>query len=177
MNRFFKCALCFILTFAVLLPMCACEDDQPHPEDEIIEYILTEEPLSLDPQIASDYSSVMLIRNLFEGLVRESADGSIVGGNAESFVETVDSSRRLGATLRMVRVRAEAVLADEAGRGKDLLPVSVFILPVHGDIRRRFVHADSGNHEKLSGFPGRGQCSDPIRRIGFFLVCREKAVR
>ncbi len=93
MNRFFKCALCFILTFAVLLPMCACEDDQPHPEDEIIEYILTEEPLSLDPQIASDYSSVMLIRNLFEGLVRESADGSIVGGNAESWDISDDGTK------------------------------------------------------------------------------------
>lgn len=74
-----------VLAAAVLGAFSGCEDDVPHPENQIIEYKLTAEPLSLDPQIAEDSASVILIKNLFEGLVRENAGGELVSGAAKSW--------------------------------------------------------------------------------------------
>ena len=61
-----------------------------HPESQIIEYTLSTEPLTLDPQIASDSSSIMLIKNLFEGLVREDPEGKPCPGIANSWDISAD---------------------------------------------------------------------------------------
>lgn len=79
-----KRLLALLLAGIMLLGFSGCGEDEPHPEAEIIEYTLQSEPVTLDPQIADDYSGIILVRNLFEGLVRESGDG-IVGGMAESW--------------------------------------------------------------------------------------------
>ena len=68
-----------------LIFQTACRDDAPHPENEIISFTLSDDPLTLDPQIADDYSSYMLIANLFEGLVRTDENGDIKSGIAESW--------------------------------------------------------------------------------------------
>lgn len=74
-----------LILLITVLSLGGCEQDAPHPEDEIISFILESDPLTLDPQIADDYSSAMLIANLFEGLVRCDADGNISPGIAESW--------------------------------------------------------------------------------------------
>lgn len=79
-NRFLIIMLCLL---TVLLS--ACSENTPHPEDEILNFTLESDPLSLDPQIANDYSSVMVIKNVFEGLVREDADGNIKSGIAKDW--------------------------------------------------------------------------------------------
>ena len=84
--------ICIAAAVAMMLSMTACGDDEPHPEAQIIEFTLTSEPLTLDPQIASDYSSVMLVKNLFEGLVREDENGGFTGGIAESWDTSDDGT-------------------------------------------------------------------------------------
>lgn len=85
MKNTLKRTASLLLICALFFTLFGCEKDEPHPENEIIEYTLASEPLSLDPQIAADYSSVLLITNLFEGLVREASDGSIKPGAARSW--------------------------------------------------------------------------------------------
>ncbi len=75
----------FVLSISILLSASACKKDEPHPEEEIITFMLNSDPVTLDPQIASDHSSHMLIANLFEGLVRIGKDGNIISGIAESW--------------------------------------------------------------------------------------------
>lgn len=81
-NRIILCVLCIaVLSFGI----SGCSENTPRPEDEILSFTLSADPLTLDPQIASDYSSTMLITNLFEGLVRVDANGEIKEGMAESW--------------------------------------------------------------------------------------------
>ncbi len=77
--------VCLVLLTLCLILSTACRDDTPHPENEIISFVLSDDPLTLDPQIADDYSSYMLIANLFEGLVRIDGNGEIKSGIAESW--------------------------------------------------------------------------------------------
>lgn len=93
MKDLIKRAAALILAASLFITLPGCGHDEPHPEDEIIEYNLTAEPLSLDPQIAADYSSVLLITNLFEGLVREGADGNIKPGVAKSWDISEDGEK------------------------------------------------------------------------------------
>ncbi len=81
-----KIKRCLIILLCLLTVLfSACTDSTPHPEDEILNFTLTSDPLTLDPQIATDYSSVMVINNTFEGLVREASDGSIKSGIAKDW--------------------------------------------------------------------------------------------
>ena len=77
--------ICLVMLTVCLIFQTACRDDAPHPENEIISFTLSDDPLTLDPQIADDYSSYMLIANLFEGLVRTDENGDIKSGIAESW--------------------------------------------------------------------------------------------
>lgn len=75
---------------SLIFTATSCRSDTPHPEEEIISFTLSADPVTLDPQIADDYSSYMLISNLFEGLVRTDADGNIKSGMAESWDISAD---------------------------------------------------------------------------------------
>ena len=75
----------FLLIMSLMFTAAACRSDTPHPEEEIISFTLSADPATLDPQIADDYSSYMLITNLFEGLVRTDSDGNIKSGMAKSW--------------------------------------------------------------------------------------------
>ena len=89
-NNIFKRLGAMLIVVSLIFSSASCTRDEPHPEDEIIEFTLTAEPQTLDPQIANDYASIMLIKNLFEGLVRENADGEIVSGAADSWESSAD---------------------------------------------------------------------------------------
>lgn len=73
-----------------MLSLCGCRSDENHPEEEIISYTISSDPMTLDPQIAQDHSSLMLITNLFEGLVRCDENGKIKNGMAESYTVSAD---------------------------------------------------------------------------------------
>ncbi len=75
----------FLLILSLIFTATSCRNNTPHPEEEIISFTLSADPVTLDPQIADDYSSYMLITNLFEGLVRTDSEGNIKNGMAESW--------------------------------------------------------------------------------------------
>ena len=53
--------------------------------DAIIYFELLEKPQTLDPQTASSDSELLIARNIYEGLMRETAEGKIIGGISESY--------------------------------------------------------------------------------------------
>lgn len=79
-KNFFPLLLCILL-----LSMTACSNETAAPQNEILSFYLNSDPITLDPQIVSDYSGTMLVTNLFEGLVRQDSDGNILPGMAESW--------------------------------------------------------------------------------------------
>ncbi len=97
----------------IMLALSACEKDTPHPEDEIIEYTLNSEPLSLDPQIANDNPSVMIIKNIFEGLVREDSNGNIVPGNAEKWEISENGTKYVFHLYETYWSNGDTVTADD----------------------------------------------------------------
>ncbi|MBQ8794632.1 MAG: hypothetical protein IJZ63_07845, partial [Clostridia bacterium] len=48
--------------------------------DAYIYFELLEKPQSLDPQIASSDSELLIARNIYEGLLRSDSEGNIVNG-------------------------------------------------------------------------------------------------
>ena len=85
MKKIGKKFFLLLLILSLIFTATSCRSDTPHPEEEIISFTLSSDPATLDPQIADDYSSYMLISNLFEGLVRTDSDGGIKSGMAESW--------------------------------------------------------------------------------------------
>lgn len=71
--------LCAALSASVLT-LSGCERDDG--SDYAFSYSLTAEPKNLDPQVASDNNSLMVIKNTFEGLMRIDADGNLINGVA-----------------------------------------------------------------------------------------------
>lgn len=67
--RFIKIFLAGFLVLSLMLFMCGCSDDGVKSE-LIIKYNIESEPITLDPQIANDSSSRLVILNIFEGLMR-----------------------------------------------------------------------------------------------------------
>ncbi|MEE1026280.1 MAG: peptide ABC transporter substrate-binding protein [Acutalibacteraceae bacterium] len=77
-----KRLICFILS---LILTVACFTGCDSNEAYVLYFELDSPPKTLDPQLASGTSEELLIKNLFEGLVRENDKGEIVGGAAESY--------------------------------------------------------------------------------------------
>ncbi|MBQ4397216.1 MAG: peptide ABC transporter substrate-binding protein [Clostridia bacterium] len=102
-------ALCmsFGLLLSVLSTLTACSSDDG--TNKAISYSLTSEPRNLDPQMASDNNSLLVIRNIFEGLTRFDADGSIIPGVAEEWSNNADY------TEYTFRLRHNAKWSDEEG--------------------------------------------------------------
>ena len=53
--------------------------------DAIIYFELLEKPQTLDPQTAQSDSELLIVRNIYEGLLREKADGTRVNGAIDSY--------------------------------------------------------------------------------------------
>lgn len=54
-------------------------------KDAYIYFELLEKPHTLDPQTASSDSELLIVRNIYEGLMRKTQDGVIIGGASESY--------------------------------------------------------------------------------------------
>ena len=78
-KKILSAVLCLILVVGCL---CGCGEKYM---DAIIYFELLEKPKTLDPQTASSDSELLIVRNIYEGLMRETADGKIVGGVSESY--------------------------------------------------------------------------------------------
>lgn len=78
-KRIFSISLCFVLILGVF---CGCGEKYM---DAIIYFELLEKPQSLDPQTAQSDSELLIVRNIYEGLMRETDDGKIMGGISESY--------------------------------------------------------------------------------------------
>lgn len=74
----------FILTLclAMLFSVTACGDKT---DESYIYFELPEVPNTLDPQTASTDTELLIIKNIFEGLLRKNSEGKIVLGVAESY--------------------------------------------------------------------------------------------
>lgn len=70
----------------VLLPSCEEDDGSGH----IFKMNIESNPQNLDPQMAEDDESVMIITNMMEGLMKTDASGAIVPAAAESFSMSED---------------------------------------------------------------------------------------
>lgn len=85
MNKIIRTILAIILISTLAAGTSACSKDEKTPQDSIINYYITYEPETLDPQIADDEVSNMIILNIYEGLVRLDKDNNIAPGAAASW--------------------------------------------------------------------------------------------
>lgn len=74
--------LALILCIALLFGLSACGKDY---SSVIIYFELNGKPDTLDAQLASTDQELLLVRNIYEGLLRENSDGKIVNGACESY--------------------------------------------------------------------------------------------
>lgn len=97
-----KRTIIMVVTLCVVMNLTACKK-----KSASIAFNLESEPVTLDPQIASDYSSNLIIMNLFEGLTRIDENGNAVEGVAESW-ETNENKTRY-----VFHLRKDAVWSDK----------------------------------------------------------------
>lgn len=78
---FFKRILSVILCLVLVIgAFCGCGEKYT---ESIIYFELLEKPKTLDPQTAQSDSELLIVRNIYEGLMRIDSEGSIVSGVAE----------------------------------------------------------------------------------------------
>ncbi|MDR0404815.1 MAG: peptide ABC transporter substrate-binding protein [Oscillospiraceae bacterium] len=80
-NGFLK-TIGFSLALFVIVLSSGCKNKGQYQQ---IRFHMNEEPLTLDPQVANDYSANILIMNIFEGLVRIDNNNNVIPGLAESW--------------------------------------------------------------------------------------------
>ncbi|WP_052446888.1 peptide ABC transporter substrate-binding protein [Candidatus Soleaferrea massiliensis] len=73
-----------VLLTAMLFTQTSCGSSNSSG-GEIMLYDIAAEPANLDPQLASDEQSLMVVENTFEGLLRADSDGQLEPGVAESY--------------------------------------------------------------------------------------------
>ncbi|MDE5741621.1 MAG: peptide ABC transporter substrate-binding protein [Oscillospiraceae bacterium] len=82
MKHIRRTAFIFLFIFLVtLVPSCTEDDGSGH----IFKMNIENNPKNLDPQLAEDKESLIIIENMLEGLVRVLPEGGIVPAAAESF--------------------------------------------------------------------------------------------
>lgn len=106
-KRMLSLLLTLCLAAGTLSALTSCSSDDG--TNKAISYSLTSEPRNLDPQMASDNNSLLVIRNIFEGLARYDADGSIIPGVAEEWTSSADY------TEYTFHLRRNAKWSDKAG--------------------------------------------------------------
>lgn len=87
-----KRAASLLLAAAMIFSFSACKKSGPKNAGKTIKYNLSAEPVTLDPQIAADSSSVLTVQALFEGLARLDKNGNAEPGAAESWEHNADST-------------------------------------------------------------------------------------
>lgn len=88
-KRILSVLLCAAVCCGILMTGCGSEDDG---KNYAFSYSLTADPKNLDPQMASDNNSLMVIKNMFEGLMRIGPDGDLIYGVATSYTSNEDDT-------------------------------------------------------------------------------------
>jgi oligopeptide transport system substrate-binding protein len=73
--------IALILSITMLFILTGCDET----DEAYIYFNLNEQPFSLDPQTAQSDTELMIIRNIFEGLMRKDENGKIVCGVAKDY--------------------------------------------------------------------------------------------
>ncbi len=76
--------LSIFLVIILILPAVGCGDKT---EDAYISFELPETPSTVDPQTAKTDTELLIVRNVFEGLMRKNGNGEIASGAAESYTK------------------------------------------------------------------------------------------
>jgi ABC-type oligopeptide transport system substrate-binding subunit len=80
-----------VLAPAVLLAACERRSRETVSESRsVLRRSLGAEPATLDPQLAEDNASLAVVADLYEGLTRVAADGSVVAGAAARWEQSAD---------------------------------------------------------------------------------------
>ena len=80
-----------LLVQCVLLTACErSRNENASEQRSVLRRSLGAEPATLDPQLAEDNASLAVIADLYEGLTRIAADGSVVPGAAERWEQSTD---------------------------------------------------------------------------------------
>ncbi len=77
-----KNIVCACLSLLLILPFSACGSGK---SDQLIKYNIPSDPVNLDPPLADDPQSALVVTNLFEGLLRLTADGKLTEGVASDY--------------------------------------------------------------------------------------------
>lgn len=95
-----KKIIAFLLCVVLCISFAGCDNTK----DAYIYFELPKTPSSLDPQIANTDSELLIIKNIFEGLMRYNDKGEIICGVAESY-------EKKGLTYTF-KLREDAVWSD-----------------------------------------------------------------
>lgn len=87
-RKFWNILITAVMILNVLAIFTSCEEDDG--SGHTFKYNLSSNPQNLDPQLASDESSIMVIENIMSGLVKKGADGSIQPDAAKSYTISDD---------------------------------------------------------------------------------------
>ncbi len=77
----FKNIISIFLTIFIFMGIIGCDNT----DKAYIYFNLSEKPETLDPQTASTDTELMIVRNIFEGLLRKDKNGKVVCGVADSY--------------------------------------------------------------------------------------------
>ncbi|MGI6261057.1 MAG: peptide ABC transporter substrate-binding protein [Acutalibacteraceae bacterium] len=83
---------CLLLCVALCFSAAACGKKKDTPENKLFYCYVSSDPVSLDPQVATDDAAQMVLESLFEGLVRLNGDGLAEPGVAERWESDADST-------------------------------------------------------------------------------------
>lgn len=87
-RKFWNILITAVMILNVLTIFTGCEEDDG--SGHTFKYNLSSNPQNLDPQLASDESSIMVIENIMSGLVKKGSDGSIQPDAAKSYTISDD---------------------------------------------------------------------------------------
>ncbi len=80
----YKRLLAALLSLLLIFTCIGCSDEN---SSAIIYYGVGEPPRNIDPQCASTITELIIVRNLYEGLMRSDENGDIVNGVAEAYTK------------------------------------------------------------------------------------------
>jgi oligopeptide transport system substrate-binding protein len=83
----FKKLICLLLCIIISINFLVGCDSK---DDYVLYFELDSTPKTLDPQLANGTSEELLVKNLFEGLMRENSKGEIVKGVAKEYTVSSD---------------------------------------------------------------------------------------
>lgn len=87
-QKFWNILITAVMIFNVLAFFTGCEEDDG--SGHTFKYNLSGNPQNLDPQLANDESSIIVIENIMSGLVKKGSDGSIQPDAAKSYTISDD---------------------------------------------------------------------------------------